>query len=705
MMRRRNLRVTEQLLGELEAGRFDSALTQRILSAPAAFPRMLRACFYAEKGMLDSARADIEAALEHGAENPIIQLVAGMLLFTTRDYHRALERLTHTAALSPKASRRARHQALAIAGSLGWEHDVREQLLGAIADEPEYAAWQAQACRFYARGRYWQQALVHGKRAVELAPEVPSMWMEVANLHARLDQREEAIAALERALSLCGSDDKRDEALYRREAVYVAINASAFDLAFANIERVLELEPDSPELYVQLSELHSWKDENEAAEAHARKALELRPDYPPALRMLGALAVREERYEDAIEQLLRVVELDPKEYQTHVWLTEAYLRTERYTEAHAQLHAGTMNSGGFLFVAWLIRFLIVAYSEETPKSELLWPHRTEEINDVLRELAPEIADKALEHRQHGLLIDAVEAAMTALRGNRSIYGTHVVDGELTRMHSRTGCRHESRWALQLLRVAPGEDCLKVYEDILPKYPGSSLPICHRGELHLWVNNFDEARADLEAAIDTVEGTRWAYIGLSTLYLLEGDYEGALDINARGIKVMHNTEGPAVYVYRGEAKRKLGRLDDAIEELALSVKWHPSRASATVNLALCYHAKGMSAELQELWLRLRDEQAAGLLSDAARELGVRIIGDPDFEPSDDTKAEVLEHALKMMGGNRSSGLLTYWTKENKMRFIQLWPHGGSHPHSHDASYVSRAKQLLLKALASYSGPRS
>ena len=44
MMRRRNQRVTAQLLDELDAGRFDSAMTQRILAAPGAFPRLLRAC-------------------------------------------------------------------------------------------------------------------------------------------------------------------------------------------------------------------------------------------------------------------------------------------------------------------------------------------------------------------------------------------------------------------------------------------------------------------------------------------------------------------------------------------------------------------------------------------------------------------------------------------------------------------------------------
>src|SRR5690606_9108390 len=125
MMRRRNLRVTEQLLGELEAKRWDSALTRRILATPSAFPRLLRACFLAQDGKLAAARCDVDEALEHGSQNPVIGLVAGMIYFATRDYRRALDRLEQVAVTSHGgAAHRARQQIVAIAGGLGWEHDV-----------------------------------------------------------------------------------------------------------------------------------------------------------------------------------------------------------------------------------------------------------------------------------------------------------------------------------------------------------------------------------------------------------------------------------------------------------------------------------------------------------------------------------------------------------------------------------------------------
>jgi hypothetical protein len=66
--------------------------------------------------------------------------------------------------------------------------------------------------------------------------------------------------------------------------------------------------------------------------------------------------------------------------------------------------------------------------------------------------------------------------------------------------------------------------------------------------------------------------------------------------------------------------------------------------------------------------------------------------------------VLEHALTMMGGNRSSGLLTYRTASGHLRFVQLWPHAGHSPHARDHEHLEQCKRMLLKALAKYNGPR-
>ncbi len=704
MMRRRNLRVTEQLLAELEAKRWDSALTKRILSAPSAFPYLLRACFLAQDRKYARARADVAQALEHGRGNPVIELVAGMVLVATRDYQRAIDQLERAATLSSNAAHRARQQIIVAAGNLGWEHDVRRALDAAIASEPEDPSWRAQAVRFYVRGRHLRRALEHAEAALKLAPGSARMWMEAAGLHAALDRRQDAIEALVRALGLMPAQQELE---FRRQAARVAIEAGAFEIATASLGRVIELDPNAAEPHVELAEIAIWQGDDELARRHTDDALARDAACAAAIRMQGALLVRAGSYAEAISSLQRAIEIDPREYQAHAWLAEAQLRSGNHEAAHAALHHASMNAEGFLAVAWLLRFLIVA-AENPRDPEPVPPWRTEEIAETLLELCGEQAQACLQSRKLSDCVAAVEAALAALRGNRSIHPTHVVDGKLVRLHARTGCRHESRWALQLLRVASGEACLAAFDEIVARYPGSSLTLCHRGELRLWLGDLEGGKRDLEQAIELVRGTRWAWIGLSTLGLLSGDHQQTLDINAEGIRVMNGTEGPAVYVYRGEAKRKLGLLDEAITELEAALRWHPSRASATINLALAYAATGRWSEFDPLWRRLRDEQASGLLSDAAHELGVVIWGDADengdWQPEREVQIAVLERALAMMGGNRSSGLLTYHTADGKLRFVQLWPHAGHAPHDRDHEHLERAKQMLLKALAQYSGPR-
>lgn len=704
-MQRRNLRVTDQLVAELEGGRFDSALTQRIIAGPSVLPRLLRATYLVEQGLLAQARADVEAALEHGRGNPVAELASGLLLYATHDYQRALDRLSAACELGPKVAHRARQIAIGMTGALGWEQDLRAWLEQAIAAEPAHASWHAQAVRLYVRARWWARALDHAERALALQPDNPALWMERAGLHAALDQREAAASAIEHALAQIADDERTT---YLREGGRVAIEAGAFELARRCFDEALARAPNQPDLHVRLGELASWAGDVVGARAEAERALALQPDYPGALRLLGGLAVLTGAWDEARGLLERAIAGDPTDYQAHVWMAELYLRTQAWAQAHAQLHHASMNSGGFLFVAWLLRFLVVEYERAVPPMDI-GPNRTEEFDAVLRELVPGQAEHALAVRSGEALTAAIEAAFVALRGNRSIHATHVVEGRLERLHARSGCRFASRWALQLLRVASPSECLAELDAVVAAYPGSALPVCHRGELQLWLGDWAAARRDLEQAIELVTGTRWAYMGLSTIDLVEGEYERALDINAQGVRVMHDSEGPAIYVFRGEAKRKLGRLDEALVELERSVAWHPARASATVNLALTQAALGRFDDMRVLWQRLVFEQAEGLMSDAAHELGVAIVGDGEWEPDLDTKVRVLEHALRMMGGNRSSGLLTYWTNAGgshgrRLRFVQHWPHRGRRAHEADRAHARQARDMLLRALAAYSGPR-
>jgi tetratricopeptide (TPR) repeat protein len=724
-----SLRATERLAAELAAGRFDSALTLHLLAGANPFPRLLRACFLAERGQLAQARADLHTALAYAGAlalapaNPVVGMVAGSLAYVTHDYQRALEQFAEAARGSGAAARRARQLAINAAIALGWDHDVRELIDRAIADDPTHASWHVQAVRACARGDWRAQALHHAEQALALAPDNAALWMEVAGLHARAGAVAQTIAALDRALALAPIAIAA-RMPYLHEAGQVAVEVGEFERARTYFDEILAHDGNALDIHVRLAELASWIDADSDARAHAERALALQPSFGPALRMLGALELRAGQPERARELLQQAIARDPSDHQAHVWLAELELRAANYDAAHAHLARAVSCSSGNLLVASLLRYLVVAYDEPAEPGELVSRNRTDEFEHVLGVLAPEPAAIGLRTRAPAHLVTAVEAALAAVRGNRSIHITHVLEGRLTRVHGETGCRHRSRRALQLLRVAKPELCLAELDAVERAYPHSSLPPCHRGELHLWLGNWTQARADLEAAIERVTGTRWAYMGLSTLELLAGDPERSLAINAHGVEVMRNSEGPAIHVFRGEALRRLGRLDQAIAELERAVSTHPARASAVINLALAYAAAGQHEQARALWQRLAHQQACGLISDAARELGEgrplarqawliepepiaasaqarQIVGDRDWQPTLEVIVAVLERALQMMGGNRSSALLTYWTSDGRLRFVQPWVPGGSGPHDGDTSRLAQAKKMLVQALASAS----
>jgi tetratricopeptide (TPR) repeat protein len=727
----RSLRAAERLVAELEAGRFDSTLVRHMLAGGNPYPRLLRACYLAEHGHLGRARDDIEAALRRGAGQPVVELSAGLLLFVTHDYQRALDRFARAAseARSPGAARRARQLGIVAALALGWDHDALALLAEAVAAEPEHASWQVQRVRVYARGGWPERALEHAAEALALAPQNPSLWMQVAVMRASLDQpdpREQVWAAVEQALAHAPAEQR---GAYLREAARVAVEVGAFARAQACYAEALALGPADPDTHVALAELHSWADRDADAHAEAERALAIDGEHGPALRMLGALAVRAGDPSQARSLLARAIAAAPSDSQAHLWLAELELRAGHYEQVHAHLHAAVSTAGGHLIAAALLRFLAVAY-EEGPEADGRVPqNRSEELDAALDRLCPDLAATALASRAHADMVAAAEAALAALRGNRSIYPTHLVDGVLHRLPRQGGVRSAARAALQRLRVASPEQCLAGFDEVERRYPSASLPACHRGELRLWLGDWAGARHDLEAAIAKVTGTRWAYIGLSTLDLLADDPQACLATNARGVAIMRDTEGPALWVFRGEALRRLGRHDDAIVELERAVAAHPARASAVINLALALAARGEHDRVHALWRRLADEQACGLCSDAARERGEGLAlaapariqpaeapvllpaartafvarGEP---PAIEVIVAILTRALAMMGGNRSSGLLSYWTSTEsgaaKLRFVDQWPHANPSPHTQDPVRIGQAKALLLKALARASG---
>ena len=161
MVREWTARAVAQLRRAAATGELESRAVERLLEVPGGYTRMLRAVEYARRGQRAKARADVDRALEQAPFNPVIHLVAGVVLHATRDYGRSLEQLWRAAEFNPRALAKACQYLLAYAGSLGWDQDVREALEKVCLAEPDRIVWRERAAQMYVRCRDYRAALRH----------------------------------------------------------------------------------------------------------------------------------------------------------------------------------------------------------------------------------------------------------------------------------------------------------------------------------------------------------------------------------------------------------------------------------------------------------------------------------------------------------------------------------------------------------------
>ena len=97
-----------------------------------------------------------------------------------------------------------------------------------------------------------------------------------------------------------------------------------------------------------------------------------------------------------------------------------------------------------------------------------------------------------------------------------------------------------------------------------------------------------------------------------------------------------------------------------------------------------------------------ERAPGLVSDAAREVGVELFR--DGAPAElELIGRVLDHALVMLRGNRSSSCISYFTREGALRFARNTSQGSPPLHANDADDLRLALSVLLRGAAALRRP--
>jgi len=529
----------------------------------------------------------------------------------------------------------------------------REAILGLPSEAS--AETHARAADVLTRRGDATGAIRHLRRACDLEPRSARLKMALADALGATSGTDELTSLLEDVLT-----EKKDDPTYLGAAARMALGAGAFPHARTFAERLLRVDARAGAAHDVLGHLALFRGESDDAVLHAEALLAASE---PALGLTirgGALALGGRDDAAALAFLERANLEDDHAWEAHAWRAEILLRRRALDAAANEADRAISEAQGFLLSARIVRVLArFGSSEEGRRRPAGAAYREAEFLEI--EQGVHLLCPAARGRTDGdARIRLLEEALRALRGNRTLHGSRVDGNELVSVPAVPGPRWASRQLLGRIATSDEEVLFSDFARVIAAHPHSGLPLCHRGEVHLWLGHYEAARADLETVVDRFPYSRWAYIGLAALETIEGKPERALEVLARGVDRMDQTTGPGVHGVRGEALRKLGRPTEAIGPLEEACALSPRRVSASANLALAYEAVGRAEDARRVFTALT-ERAYPFLHDAALAIGADL---------DDARAlaPILEQALRQALGNRSASVITWRVGDAPIRCL-------------------------------------
>ncbi|MCX4243665.1 tetratricopeptide repeat protein [Paraliomyxa miuraensis] len=488
--------------------------------------------------------------------------------------------------------------------------------------------------------------------------------IELAQILLQLGETERARGFLREAV-LTASDDPRRVLHASRELLRVG----AIDDAFSVLSEAAARMDAVPDVLLCMAQLQHVAGQLDAAYATLRRIERLDPGRRDVARERGALAMTESRYEDARGILGDVFAEDPRDWVAGTWLTEAHLRLGDIESARRALkEARSVHDSP---IHTLLQ-CAMSDGEEVAKHT--------ELEELLRHWSEpwSIQDVADRHDPYPARARIFEI-LSSFRGSRGEDLTRVsplADGptgvravSTGKRDDRSESRSASASAIKAIVTRPLEVVFESFDRIIEQYPDSPHPWCYRGELRLWLGDYAAALDDFDAALGC-EKARWAYIGRAAVHLLAGRREEGMaevEVCRRSFDAVPSA---TTHIYVGESDRKAGRLDTALLELEESVRVKPGRLSGWINLVLTHHALGHRERASELLLRRVVRVAPRLLRDAARAAGLAPgRATTRGVPSPEDLVPLLEQALLMMRGNRSSHTVTYFDHDGVFRLVR------------------------------------
>ncbi len=205
-----------------------------------------------------------------------------------------------------------------------------QQYLQQAQQEPNSPGIQVNLGSLYARQQQWQQAILHYRRAIELAPNLAVAYRNLARAYGKIGEITKAATVLYKGYTLEPKSVSGTEHLQLGKTLAAQNRIQA---AIACYRRAIQLDPSLTEAYLSLGALALQQQDFKGAIVCAQQALKHDNQNSAAYLTLGKALAQQQNWLKAILAYQRSIELQPDSGEAWHDLGDALSKQEQWQEA------------------------------------------------------------------------------------------------------------------------------------------------------------------------------------------------------------------------------------------------------------------------------------------------------------------------------------------------------------------------------------
>ena len=380
-------------------------------------------------------------------------------------------------------------------------------------------------------------------------PGGPEAFILRGQIYAALKERERAVQALEKAISI---DPANDFATMRLGVV--EYGEGKRDVAMGHFDKALALNPESKWAYLWKGIVYSEERALNESRVALNEALRLDPRFDLALYNLGWVALKEKNknYAEAEKLFRRALSVNPSYKEALYGLAMVYGYQNQYEIAHGYLSQALELDSGFL-TAWKWRGIV---------------------NYEMKEFLAARADFS-----QGLALDPANADLFVRRARVSILSGQFEEALDDLLLAKKFDEKNHRIYLYLGQVYSELDrldiAIEVLNTALELRPNYSDAYANLGAVYLKQGLASNAEESYRAALGSTAYRQERFaVPLASLLLDRGDYTGAFDLlNPLAEKV----DNPEVWYQLFSTSVFVGNIPRATEALSSYIRLNPASA--------------------------------------------------------------------------------------------------------------------------------